>query len=80
MLPVGVGAAPVIPLIVFGGSPSGAGFDLVPGWSTWIINAAPLPVIGFFWTQADGIYLNGEGYTGGDRWILKGSKVPCPAP
>ena len=81
MLPIGEDPGPVMPLMLFGGSPFGASFDLVPGWSTWIImqpDDVPVPVGGFFWTQADGIYINSEGYSGEFKWIMKGSKVPCP--
>jgi len=72
-----------VPLVLFGGSPFGANFDLVPGWSTWIIDDTDIAIIirGFFWTSGDGIYLIGQGTTGtagGERWILKGTRVLCP--
>ena len=73
MLPIDGGSVPFIPLILFGGSPFSAGFDLTPGWSTWIIDSLVSPVIidaplnpmqGYFWTSADGIYLFGQGTKG----------------
>ena len=80
MLPIGVGPVPVIPLALFGGGPHWFDFDAHPKWTTWILSPDVLPVSGYIWLTEGGYYFNGEGISSGARWIMKGVKVPCPAP
>ena len=68
-----------VPLHLFGDSPLWSGFDKHPRWTTWILRNPD--VSAHFWTDIYGMFLNGEGYTGGSlntRWKATGIKVPCP--
>jgi hypothetical protein len=81
MQPIGGGSSSVLPLALFGGGPLFFGFDAHPKWTTWLVSPSTIPVSGYFWITESEFFLNGEGYTFGSlRWIVKGMKVPCPAP
>jgi hypothetical protein len=84
MQPLSPGPVPVFPLVLFGDGPLFFGFDKHHMWTTWIMNyvGPGISASGYFWFTEGGYYLYGEGYTGdgitGMRWIMKGTRIPCP--
>ena len=66
---------------LFGGGPDTASLNEVPLWVTGIvIGGEGGGEGGYFWTSGGGLYINGVGYTEGERFIGRGQRVNCPEP